>query len=584
MPTSLVDADSLVAFDVGTVATRAMLFDLVDGRYRFIAQGSALTTASSSQGDIGDGIRRATDQLQEVTGRTLLDREGKLLMPAQSSMAGVDTCVATLSAGRPLRVVAVGLLEDVSAESAQRLAATTYAEVVDRLSLNDRRKSAARLDAILHARPDLVILAGGTEGGASQSVLNLLESVGLANYLFPEGQRPEVLYVGNQDLVPDIEEMLDNLGPLSIGPNVRPALDIEQLAPAQKQIAGVYRAFRQRTMYGVQELDSWAGGQLMPTATAFGRIIRFLSRVYDPAKGVLGIDIGASSTTMAASFSGDLYQGVYTDLGLGERVNQILNSASLEDILRWIPFEYKEDRLLEYIYNKSLYPMTLPATQEELAVEQAIARQAMIEALKRLNRSFPKTATRSGPSLLPWFEPIMAAGSAITNAGERGQSLLMLLDALQPTGVSTMVLDQNHITPALGAAASINSILPIQVLESSTFLNLGTIISVVSNANVGAPVLRVRVSYNTGSENLVDVRYGSLEVISLAMGESAKLHLQPLNRADVGMGGPGRGGTVRVVGGALGVVIDARGRPLRLSKDPGKRHEQQKKWLWSLGC
>jgi hypothetical protein len=39
---------------------------------------------------------------------------------------------------------------------------------------------------------------------------------------------------------------------------------------------------------------------------------------------------------------------------------------------------------------------------------------------------------------------------------------------------------------------------------------------------------------------------------------------------------------VRVTGGAAGVVIDARGRPLRLAKDPGKRRELHKKWLWNL--
>ena len=49
------------------------------------------------------------------------------------------------------------------------------------------------------------------------------------------------------------------------------------------------------------------------------------------------------------------------------------------------------------------------------------------------------------------------------------------------------------------------------------------------------------------------------------------------------MGGPGRGGSVRVVGGTLGVVIDARGRPLRLPRDTNIRQEIYKKWLWTLG-
>ena len=96
--------------------------------------------------------------------------------------------------------MAVGLLEDVSLESARRLAATTYAEVVETLSLNDRRKQDARLDLILRTRPDLVIAAGGTENGADQSIKRLLETVGLACNLLPQEMRPQVLYAGNKSV------------------------------------------------------------------------------------------------------------------------------------------------------------------------------------------------------------------------------------------------------------------------------------------------------------------------------------------------------------------------------------------------
>jgi hypothetical protein len=582
MPTSLIDADSFLAIDVGTVSTRAMLFDVVDGRYRYIASGAAETTAGAPYSNIGEGVRRAIDQLQTITGRNLIDADGHLIIPSMDSGAGVDVLVTTLSTGKPLRVVSIGLLEDVSAESAQRLATTTYAQVFDRISLNDRRKGAARLDAILRARPDLIIVAGGTEGGASQSVMGLIESVGLACYLTPAANRPEILYAGNKELIPQVEEAFQAIAPVAVAPNVRPGLDVEQLSPAQNQIANVYRSVRARTIPGVYDLDTWTTGSILPTATAFGRIIRFLSKVDDSVKGVLGIDIGASSLTAAASFSGDLYLGVYTDLGLGERVDNILSQTSYELITRWLPFDLSESTLRDYLYNKKIHPNCIPVTLEELTIEQALAREAMAVGVKRLSRSFPKSNSRSYSSYLPWFEPIVGTGSVLTNAPTRGQSLLMLLDGLQPVGVTTVVLDQNNITPALGAAAPHNSILPIQILETNTFLNLGTVISVVSSAAMGAPVLKARVTYANGNETQVEVKNGFLEAIPLPMGEKAKLQLHPLNRADIGIGGPGRGGTVRVTGGVAGVIIDARGRPLRLPKDHAKRRELLKKWLWSL--
>jgi hypothetical protein len=582
MPTSLIEADSLLALDVGTVTTRAMLFDVVEGRYRYIGSGTAPTTAGHPVNDASNGVHKAIFQLQEVTGRILFGKDGRLLIPANPNGNGVDVCVATLSAGSPLRVVLVGLLEDVSVESAQRLAETVYSEVVDKLSLNDRRRSAARMDALLGSHPDVIIVTGGTERGASQSVLDLLDSVTMSLYMMPESSRPDVLYAGNNALSEQVEENLSSLTSLSVAANIRPGLDAESLSSAQNSLASIYRNVRARTIPGVHELDTWTGGRLSPTSTAFARVIRFLSKVYGSNKGVLGIDIGAASLSLAAAFAGDLYQGVYSDLGLGERLDRAADRYTLEEILAWVTGDVTESSLLNYLYNKKINPGAVPSTQEELAIEQALVRKFLSTGMQRLCSSFPKSVWRTGSWSMPWFEPIILAGSAFTKAPNLGQSLLMLLDGLQPVGVTTVVLDQNGITPALGAAAVVNTLLPVQVLESSTFLNLGTVISLASPASAGSPVLRVRVNPGSGGESLVEVRNGTLEVIPLATGETAKLHLQPLNRADIGMGGPGRGGSMRISGGALGVVIDARGRPLRLPKDDGKRKDLLKKWAWSL--
>ncbi len=582
MTTSLIDADSLLAIDVGSVTTRAMLFDLVDGRYRFLAAGSAPTTAGAPFRDVGEGIRGALDQLQVVTGRVLVGQDQRLIIPSLTNGTGVDTCVATLSAGPPLTVVAVGLLEDISVESAQHLATTTYAQVVDTMSLNDRRRSAARLDTILRLRPDLVIVAGGTDGGASQSVLNLLEPVGLACYQLPKEQRPEVLFAGNQALVDEVEATFASLTRLYTAPNIRPTLEMEQLGPAQAKMAEIYRSIRVQKIPGLQELDNWTGGHLFPAASAFARMVRFLDAIIDSSKGALGIDIGAAATVVAASFSGDYAQGVYPYLGLGENLPGILNHTSLEEISRWLPVDISEDDLRNYIYHKSIYPALVPATAEALAIEQALARSAMRIALQQLSRSFPKKAIPPGAWSLPLFEPIVAAGSVFTQAPTRGQSLLMLLDGLQPSGVTTMVLDQNNILAALGAAAPVNHILPIQIIESGAFLNLSMVISLVGRGQYGAPALRLRIKHDGEEESLVEVKYGALEVIALPQGRTANVYLQPFNRFDVGFG-PGRSGGVKVTGGALGLVIDARGRPLHLPSDAGRRRELLKKWQWIFG-
>jgi hypothetical protein len=452
------------------------------------------------------------------------------------------------------------------------------------MSLNDRRKTADRLDALLRIRPNLVIVAGGIENGASRSVLQLLESVGLAGYLLSPDQRPELLFVGNSDLINDVKLALRSIIPLHVAPNVRPSLEIEQLTPAQPYLARVYRQVRSRQLRGVREIDLWAGEQTLPTATAFGRTIRFISQEYaQTKKGVLGVDIGASATTIAAAFAGDLVLSVHTKLGMGASLPGLLEVGKLEGIIRWLSVEASPDYVRDYIYNKALYPASLPTTLEEHAIEQALAIQAMHLAISDAIQKFPPDMPRSIPGLLPWFEPIVASGSVLTNAPTRGQSLLMVLNALQPTGVTTIALDRNNLAPALGAAADINPLLTVQSLDASNFHNLCTVISPIGSAPHGTPVLRVRVTYADGSQTNLEVKHGALETIPLPVGQTAELHLQPLHRFDVGMGGPGHSGSVKVIGGSLGVVIDARGRPLRLPGDPARRSDMHKKWVWTLG-
>jgi hypothetical protein len=577
MTTSLVDAESLLALEIGSVTTRAVLFDVVEGRYRYLGAGSAPTTAGAPFHNIIDGVRNALNQLQEVSGRTFIGADGQLMIPARPDGTGVDACVATLSVGPPLKVLAVGLLEDVSTESAQNLATTTYAQVIETMSLNDRRKTTARLDNILRLRPDLIIVAGGIEKGASQSVLSILESVGLACGVLPKEQRPEVLFAGNSALVKDVQQTLGTLASLQVAPNVRPTLDIEQLTPAQPALAQVFRHVRARQIRGVQEVDLWTGRKLMPSAMAFGRTIRYVSMEF-PKKGVLGVDVGASATTIASAFAGDLILSVQSRLGLGENLPGILSLCNPDDILRWLPIELSADKLRDYIYNKSLYPASVPITEEELLIEHALATQAMYLAVRQARKSYPSSVHAPLPGLLPSFEPIIATGSVLTQAPKRGQALLTLLNALQPTGVTTIALDRNNLAAMLGAASGKNQYLAVQSLDATNFYNLATVISPVGQANPGTPVLHVRMTLPGGHETSREVKFGALEVLELPTGQTATLRLQPLHRFDVGMGGPGVGGNAVVTGGECGVIIDARGRPIRLNQEPPMRMEQIKKW------
>ena len=582
MPTSLVQNESILAIEVGTAVTRAVLFDVVEGQYRFVASGRAPSTAEAPFKDIGIGVRQAISALQDVTGGKLLGQDNNLIAPSQADGSGVDSVVATVSAGSVLRTVVVGLLSDVSVQSARRLAESTYARVVEALDLSDHRKPDQQLDAVLRSRPDLVILAGGTNNGASRSMLKILEAVGLACYLMPLEKRPMVLYAGNEQLAVDVQELLGaHAGMLKISRNVRPLLETEDLGPASNELASLVVNLRQRQLKGLDELNMWAGGNILPTSYAQGRMIRFLSRQYESVRGLLSVNIGASATSVAAGFGGDVVLRTYPQFGLGENLSGLLQHTDVESIMRWLTLDIAPATLREYLYQKSLYPGTLPVTSDDHAIAQAIARQAMYLAVRAAQKDFPNSG-QALKDIMPPLDLIIAGGGAVSDGLSLGQGLLMLLDAIQPVGILPILIDQNNLLPLLGVASVRNNYLPVQVIDSGAFIGLGTIISVVASANYGEQVLRVKMTYSDGTDARVDVKFGGLEILPLPSGQNARLSLQPLQRADAGLG-PGRSGTITVTGGAMGVVIDARGRPLRFPSDPVRRRELIKKWYYTVG-
>ncbi|HEY6074108.1 MAG TPA: glutamate mutase L, partial [Anaerolineales bacterium] len=488
------------------------------------------------------------------------------------------------SAGPALKTVIVGLLADVSLESARRLAETTYARVLDAVGINDRRKADQQIDRLMRLQPDLVIITGGTDGGASRSIHKVLEPVGLSGFLLAPEKRPVVLFAGNQKLDKDVKELLGGVtSELHFSANVRPSLDTEDLEPAARELAALYLGVRKRQLRGMDVIAGWAAGNVLPTAYAEGRMLRFLGQLYSATRGgILSVDIGASAAVIAAGFQDKTTLGVYPHFGLGENLPALLQYTTLEDILRWSPLDVSIGVLRDFLFQKALYPSSIAATKEDQSLTEAVTRQALYLAMQTAKRDFPRSVRPLRPGLLPSFEPILAGGGALGDAPTPGQGLLLLLDAIQPVGISTIILDRNNLLPLLGAASVRNSLLPVQVIESGAFQSLGTTVSLLSPRTHGAVLARARLTYDNGTDARADVKYGDLEVLPLPVGQSGQLTIQPQVGVDAGFG-PGKTGTLTVSGGEMGVVIDGRGRPLLLPEDGSLRRDTIKKWQWKLG-
>jgi hypothetical protein len=476
----------------------------------------------------------------------------------------------------------VGMMPGISLQSLRRLADTSYVEVVGEIQLTDRRREEERIDLIRSSRPDILLIAGGTDRGAGQGVLRIAEAIGLALGMSPEGERPRIVFAGNRQLGQAVSEVFGPGAPVLVAPNIRPSLEMEDLAPARRRISEAIADLRSARINGFEELQQWSRGHMLLTADGFGRVLRYLGHIYDPRRGVLGIDVGASHVTLAASFGGSLHMTVRTDLGLGTSLPGLLRHVNLDEVMRWLPVEMPERRVRDYIYNKSLRPGTVPAEKDELHLEFALARELVRVALALGRPTWPKAVNR--PGLLPPVERILASGGVLSRTPRPGYAALALLDALQPTGVATMVLDPYNLAPSLGAAMSSLPMSSVHVLESGSFVSLGTVISPVGRAKAGKPILHLRLERDDGEVTEGVTRFGQLVVIPMGPSLHGRLMLRPERGFDVGFGGPGKAGTLRVFGSSLGLIVDARGRPLVLPRDPERRRDLNHKWLWDIGA
>jgi hypothetical protein len=610
--------ESILVADCGTVITKLLLVDRVAeprtafDSYRVVAQAEARTTGQFPWNDLSIGVVRAAKELEAITGRRLYSL-GRIITP-RHNLEGVDAFVITLSAVAPLRVVLAGLVKEMSLESGRRAAATTYTEIEAVLSREASRGSEAvrgNSSPLTHGlsvrspqetwartirdlAPDVVLVVGGVDGGARRPVLELVEAVALGASMLEQELRPIVLYAGNAVLRAYVSRLLADITQLVIVDNVHPSTRTEHLGPAQSALEEIYRDTHLKYAPGAENLSAWSHLPFVPVATAFSRVVDFLwHREGNTDRGVLGVDLGAATTTMTATFGGRPYTTVY-EHGVAHGIVEWATEHGLARLAQWMPEEIDEGTLLSMLYDQQLHPGSVPQTSDEQWLRLAIVRE-MLKATLDIARptwnvsgsdfspsSPPYNAAQKPSAAMPRIDPILLSGGGIVHTPRLGQALLAILDGLQPVGITTVLLDVNQAATAIGAIAGVKPLIAASALEAGTFVSLGTVISLVGQARQGDVVMRVRILYDDESALNVEAHYGEIEVWPLLVGQRATLEIWLHRRFDIGMG-PGQGGRVEMLGGMAGLIVDARGRPLTLPRDPAERRRALRRWQWDAG-
>jgi len=184
---------------------------------------------------------------------------------------------------------------------------------------------------------------------------------------------------------------------------------------------------------------------------------------------------------------------------------------------------------------------------------------------------------------MPPLAAIVISGGTLARSPKPGLAALAVLDAVQPVGINSLLLDGHCILPALGAAAGPMPMVAVQALETGALISLGTVVVPVGKGRIGRPAVHLMLERESGEVIQGEVKPGQLATVPLSQGEQGRLTIRPERGFDVGFGGRGRAGRLTVVGGASGIIIDARGRPIPEVKDPGRQRDLNQKWLWDIG-
>ena len=589
----------ILATDCGSTTTKAILIEKIGSEFHQTHRGEAPTTVEAPVDDVTVGVINAITEVQELAGRKLL--ENNQIIKPQTNDEGVDLYISTSSAGGGLQMMVAGAVRNLTAESAERAALGAGAIVMDVIASNDKRLPHEKIDQIRQLRPDMLLLSGGVDGGTVAHVAELAEIVAAANpkpRLGVSYQMP-VIFAGNKDAADIVREKLAGRMSLEVVDNLRPTMERENLMPTRLKIQDQFLEHVMMHAPGYKKLIEWTDTEIMPTPGAVGAIMQTIAE--QNRIQVVGVDIGGATTDVFSVFQNQVGESVFNrtvsaNLGMSYSISNVLTEAGMGNILRWLPFDINLVDLQNRIKNKMIRPTTIPQLLEELIIEHAIAREALrlafeqhkklavelkgVQQQRTISEAFAQTET--GNTLVSMFDLnlIVGSGGVLSHAPRRQQSMLMMIDAFLPEGVTQLAVDSIFMMPQLGVLSQVNKEAATQVFNRDCLIHLGTCIAPTGQAKKGSSCLEISVNMPAGIvEDTIPA--GELKLYEVGMDEVVQVKIQPNRHFDAGAGN-GQVVETEVRGGVVGLVIDTRGRPLEMSADTAQSVEDLKTWLQTL--
>ena len=449
--------------DIGSTYTKVRVIDLE--AVEILAQGKSVTTVEE---DVTLGLERAM-----AAAGVERDALGEFALR-----------LACSSAAGGLSLVAIGLVPELTAEAARRAALGAGAVVRRVYSYQLTPREVAEIETL---HPDIILLAGGTDGGEAKTIVH--NAVMLAN----SSLRMPVIVAGNKAVGGRVMDILRWQGvDARLTENVMPRLNVLNVEPAQQAIRQVFLE-RIVEAKGLDRAEEMLEAVAMPTPTAVLAGARLLADGVDGEEGwgeLMVVDVGGATTDVHSVAEGSptrsnvLYRGlpeprlkrtVEGDLGLRVNAPSLLAALGEERVRQAMGVDGRPD-LTALAERLSRDPGCLPQTEEEWALEATLGRGAVELAVARHVGRLEEIFTPRGPMFVQRGKDLSQVGTVIGTGGifaHHPQALNMLRGAvadgrdpfLLAPRQPRLYLDRRYIFWAAGLLADEEPVAGLRLLK-----------------------------------------------------------------------------------------------------------------------
>lgn len=436
--------------------------------YALVDFGSTFTKLALVDGDTGDLL--STSQHPTTIDTDVFEGYDAALSAAIASAGGVgvDRVLAASSAAGGLRMVAVGLVDDLTASAARRTALSAGAKVEGAWSgaLNEEQARQIRTVA-----PDVILFAGGTDGGDRDRVLRNARRVAEAE------TGSAVVVACNREVADRVAAVFEGTGHhTTVVANVLPRIDVENAGPAREAIRELFieRVVRAK---GLSTTTAFFDSVVMPTPAA---VLACAELIAEPPEGLVGsgsavvIDVGGATTDLHSVLAAEPPRRRSNRIGpaparsartvegdLGVRWNA---DAVFAQDQRWVTDYVGLDaaEILRAVEERKKAPSYVADSAEQLRIDRALATSCIAKGMERhVGRLSTRYVPGDGADVvltgrdLRESRVVLVTGGSIVrdvHAGARVvETAIQRIDASRPAPRSAILLvDHRYVLAAAG--------------------------------------------------------------------------------------------------------------------------------------